>query len=100
MPADYDTLKQGIYDLVYRMSEYEQRRQPVFPPKTVVDAIHYLERDGTLTGTEAEQLRQLDKNGDKRLKSVFGAYKALNDFDDLADSLCHLCGRKRVAKKP
>ena len=118
--SDYDTLKQGIYDLIQELPEYAQHCggggkssrsssliQPAlpakeaasYPPKTIGDAIELLMGDGSLTAEDAEKLAQLAEGGDKRVRSIFGAYQALNDYEDLADSLMQLCGHKRGTRK-
>jgi hypothetical protein len=43
--------------------------------------------EGTFTAAEAKQVRQLADQGDKRLKSVFDAYLAIQDFEDMVDNI-------------
>ena len=42
-PSDYEELKTGIYTLIEQMPDYRNLRKVVFPPKTIDDALLYLE---------------------------------------------------------
>lgn len=65
----------------------QAKPKPTFPPKTLSDAIDFLEAEQTFSLVEASQVRGLADQGDKRLKSIFDAYLATQDFDDLADNI-------------
>lgn len=48
-PSDYDALKQGIYDLIHEMPEYQALKNSqspppaTYPPKSILEAIELLE---------------------------------------------------------
>jgi hypothetical protein len=47
-PSDYEALKAGIYELLAKLPQQEEEKEPSYPPKTVLEAIRLLEYQGLL----------------------------------------------------
>ncbi len=58
-----------------------------------------MRRDCGLSDEDAEKLHIMDGQKDKKVKSVFEAFKVLNDWNDLVNSFNMLCGNKKQASK-
>lgn len=58
--SDYDTIRDGIFELIYRQPEYQKQKSArvaaTYPPKTVLEAIELLHKDGSLSSPDAQLL--------------------------------------------